>query len=172
MLTSFLHEALLCSQAHLSQTKSPFPSSITRVSSGSISLPHISHFIDWVFVISFLLASLCYKHHFCYCLSPSLYSASCFRLPQTRQPARHSRRYLRHWNLKYHYYSCYYSQLDLRRLIACCIIRDFALQIFILQCLQFSHLALTLCKTISAGKWVLIWPVSSLQIKISAITTW
>ncbi len=64
MLTSFLHEALLCSQAHLSQTKSPFPSSITRVSSGSISLPHISHFIDWVFVISFLLASLCYKHHF------------------------------------------------------------------------------------------------------------
>ena len=70
MLTLFLHEALLCSHAHLSQTKSPFPSSITRVSSGSISLPHISHFIDWVFVISFLLASLCYKHHFCCCRSP------------------------------------------------------------------------------------------------------
>ena len=71
-LTSFLHEALLCSQAHLSQTKSPFPSSITRVSSGSISLPHISHFIKWVFVISFILASLCYKHHFCWCRYPSL----------------------------------------------------------------------------------------------------
>ena len=42
----------LYSKAHLSQTKSPLPYSVTRVSSGSISVPHKSHFIDCVFVIS------------------------------------------------------------------------------------------------------------------------
>jgi hypothetical protein len=122
-----LHHDLLCSQAHLSQTKSPFPSSIISLSSGNTSLPHNSHFIDCVFVTAFALVSLCYKHHFPRCpSSPSFYSLSSHML-QTRQPTRHSRRYLHHWNLKHHYYCCFSQLRLLLLLIACWIISDFAL---------------------------------------------
>lgn len=54
---------LLCSQAHFSQTKSPLPSSRISVSSGKVSLPHSSHFIDCVFIISFILTTPYYKHN-------------------------------------------------------------------------------------------------------------